>query len=366
MNHLLYTISATLLTGIALISCQPEQADKGNNAQYETLTVTLSNYISESRYPATLRGQQHVSVRPQIAGTLTRICIEEGAYVRAGQCLFVIDQVPYQAALRQAEAQVKSAEAEVATARMHCQSREALHRDSIVSDYDLMSAQNAMASAEATLAMAQAQQVKARQDLSYTEVRSPVNGVTGMIAYRVGDLVSSSSNPLVTVSDDRTIHAYISLSESQMLDLTEQYGSNEALIHSMPEVSLLMSNGKRFGHTGRIDAVSGTIDQATGSVQVRAAFDNPDGLLRNGGSGQLLLPTYYDSAIIIPRTATFEMQDKTFCYRIVDGLTSQTLLQVSISDDGRNCIVHQGLNVGDVIIAKGAGLVKNGTQVSIK
>ena len=351
-------LSAMCLT----YSCQPEQATKGNNGIYPTLTVQLSKYVSESKYPAALRGIQHVTIRPRVPGTIKRICIEEGAHVVAGQCLFIIDPVPYQAALRQAEAQKTSAEAQVATARMHYEARERLHRDSIVSDYDLLAASNELATAEAALAMAKAQLVKAQQDLSYTEVCTPTNGRTGMFTYHVGDVVETNQ-ALLTVSDDRTVHAYFSISERQVLDLTKRFGSLKALLKALPEVGLELSNGQRYDKKGEIDAISGIIDPTIGTVQLRAAFENPDRLLRNGGSAQLLLPISIDSAIVIPRAATFEVQNKVFCYRVIEGKAVQTELETDPSEDGRNYLVMKGLKEGDVIISKGAGLVKNGATV---
>ena len=351
--------------GCLLTACEANSAKRTASNRYEMLTVGLSDYTSENLYPATLRGKQFVSVRPQVSGLLTRICIEEGAKVKSGQLLFVIDQVPYRAALRNAEANVANAEAQVATAKMTLESKTALHGEGIVSDFDLQTAQNALASAQAALAIAEAQQVKARQDLSYTEVRSPVEGVTSMIPYRVGDLLTANaSEPLVTVSDDQTIHAYLSMTERQVLDLTQRYGSTEALLAAMPEVGLRLSNGQRYNQNGKIDAISGTIDPETGAVQLRASFPNPEMLLRNGGSGQIVIPLRFEQAIVIPRAATFEMQDKVFCYRVVEGKTVQTPLQVTSSDEGQQYLVHEGLKVGDVIIAKGAGLVKNGMEVT--
>ena len=125
--------------------------------------------------------------------------------MRKGQLLFVIDQVPYQAALAEATANVKSAEASLATAQLNLKSSKALHEKNVVQDYVLNTAKNELAVAEAALAQAKAKEISARNNLSYTEVKSPVDGVASMIAYRVGALVSSSiSEPLVTLSDDKT------------------------------------------------------------------------------------------------------------------------------------------------------------------
>ena len=207
-----------------LCACGGSQ-QKEADATYKTLTVTQSDQILKSDYTATLRGRQYVEIRPQVSGIITRICINEGDPVHKGQTLFIIDQVPYKAALETAVANVKSAEAKLATAKLTADSKAELYKEQIVSEFDLQTARNEQAAAEAALAQAKAQEVNARNDLSYTEVKSPVNGVASMIPYRVGALVNSSiTEPLVTVSDDSEVYAYFSMTENQILDFVQQIG----------------------------------------------------------------------------------------------------------------------------------------------
>lgn len=354
---------AALLVGLTLCACNSSMTTQETTA-YKTLTVKPEDRTLNSEYTAKLAGQQEVEVRPQVSGLITRICIGEGQKVRRGQVLFIIDQVPYRAALAQAEAGVKSAEAALATARLDMQSKEMLHENKVVSDYDLSTARNALAAAEAALAQAKAQEVNARNNLSYTEVKSPVDGVAGMIAYRVGALVSSSiSEPLVTVSDDSRMYAYFSLSESQVIDLMEQYGSLDEFINRMPEVELRMSNGKTYAEKGRIAAVSGIVTAGTGAVTLRADFPNAKNLLRGGGSGTIILPTTREQSIVIPQGATYELQNKVFVYKVVDGKAQSSPVTVFRLNNGTEYVVESGLQAGDVIIAEGAGLVKEGANV---
>lgn len=354
---------AALFVGLTLCACNSSTTTQETTA-YKTLTVKLENRTLNSEYTAKLAGQQEVEVRPQVSGLITRICIGEGQKVHRGQVLFIIDQVPYRAALTQAEAGVKSAEATLATARLDMQSKEMLYKNKVVSDYDLSTARNALAAAEAALAQAKAQEVNARNNLSYTEVKSPVDGVAGMIAYRVGALVSSSiSEPLVTVSDDSRMYAYFSLSESQVIDLMEQYGSLDEFINRMPEVELRMSNGKIYTEKGRIAAVSGIVTAGTGAVTLRADFPNAKNLLRGGGSGTVILPTTREQCIVIPQGATYELQNKVFVYKVVDGKAQSSPVTVFRLNNGTEYVVESGLQAGDVIIAEGAGLVKEGANV---
>lgn len=332
--------------------------------KYKTLTVSLTDCTLKSDYTATLRGRQYVEIRPQVSGIITDICINEGDEVRKGQTLFIIDQVPYKAALETAVANVKSAEAQLATAALTARSKEELYREEVVSEFDLMTARNAEAEAEAALAQARAQEINARNNLSYTEVKSPVDGVASMIPYRVGALVSSSiAEPLVTVSDDAEVYAYFSMAESQILDLIQLYGSLQEALKQMPEVELTLGNGKPYAHHGRVDAISGTVDESTGAVSLRAVFANPERLLRNGGSGKVVLPTVREACMVIPQTATYELQNRIFTYKVVDGKAHSTAVEVFRLNNGTEYIVESGLEPGDVIVAEGAGLVREGTVI---
>lgn len=240
-----------------LAGCGAKQQDMPGE-KYKTLTMTTTNQTLQSTYPATLRGKQAVEIRPQVSGTITQICINEGDAVRRGQVLFIIDQVPYRAALETALANVKSAEAQLQTAKLTANSKEELYKEKVVSDFDRQTARNQLLEAEAAVAQAKAEETNARNNLSYTEVKSPVDGVASMIPYRVGALVSSSiTEPLVTVSDDQEIYAYFSMAENQMLDLIQQYGSLEEACQKLPQVGLTMSNGKNYPDAGRIDAMDG-------------------------------------------------------------------------------------------------------------
>jgi membrane fusion protein (multidrug efflux system) len=298
---------------------------------------------------------------------ITDILIEEGESVRKGQVLFIIDQTPYKAAYEIAVANVKSAEASLSTAKLIYESNQDLYEQDVVSEFDLMTAQNALIDAEARLALCKAEEVNASNNLSYTEVRSPVNGVASMIPYRVGALVSSSiTQPLVTVSDDSRVYAYFSMAENQMLDMVQQYGSLDNAIRQMPEVELIMSNGQIYEYKGKINAISGTISENTGAVSLRAVFSNRNHLLRNGGSGTIIIPSELKDCIVIPQAATYELQDRIFVYKVVDGKASSTEIRIAPQNNGMEYIVTEGLDVGDIIVAKGAGLLKEGTPIKSK
>ena len=320
-----------LLFAILMVSCKEEKKEAAQKENYyETMSVTRGERTLTTGYSAAISGVQTVEIRPQISGMITEILIEEGESVRKGQVLFVIDQTPYKAAYEIAVANVKSAEAALSTAQLILESNKNLFEQDVVSEFDLMTAQNDLTEAEARLALCKAEEVNASNNLSYTEVRSPVNGVASMIPYRVGALVNSSiSQPLVTVSDDSKVYAYFSMAENQMLNMVQQYGSLSNAIKQMPEVELIMSNGQKYEHTGKINAISGTISETTGAVSLRAVFNNSNHLLRNGGSGTIIIPTTLTNAIIIPQSATYELQDRVFVFKVIDGKASATEIRTT-------------------------------------
>ncbi len=362
------TVLAIILCAVALASCkQPQTQTAQKENYYETMEITLGDRTLTTGYSAAISGVQTVEIRPQVSGMITDILIEEGESVTKGQVLFIIDQTPYKAAYEIAIANVKSAEAALSTAQLILESNKNLYEQDVVSEFDLMTAQNDLTEAEARLALCKAEEVNASNNLSYTEVRSPVNGVASMIPYRVGALVNSSiAQPLVTVSDDSRVYAYFSMAENQMLDMVQQYGSLNNAIRQMPEVELIMSNGEKYEHTGKINAISGTISESTGAVSIRAVFNNRNHLLRNGGSGTIIIPTTLKDAIVIPQSATYELQDRVFVYKIVDGKASSTEIHVAPQNNGVEYIVTDGLELGDIIVAEGAGLIKEGTPIKSK
>lgn len=245
------------------------------------------------------------------------------------------------------------------------ESKEELFKEHVVSDFDLQTARNSLFQAEATLAQAKADEINARNNLSYTEVKSPVDGVSGMLPYRVGALVDASiSTPLTTVSDDEEMYVYFSMTESQILPLIRANKTLEEALKQMPEVELQLSDGLTYNHKGKIDAISGTIDANTGAVSLRATFPNPEHMLRNGGSGTIIFPYVKENALIVPQEATYEIQDKIFVYKVVDGKATSAQVEVFPVNNGKEYIIEKGLKEGDIIIAEGAGLIQEGTVIT--
>ena len=358
--------AAIMASFMAAVSCGQAPTEQGP-AQYGVTTIATTDREIQSNYSATIRGCQDIDIYPQVSGTISELRVTEGQSVSKGQTLFIIDQVPYKAALQTAEANVAAAKASVATAQLTYDSKKELFAKSVVSQYDLSTAENTLLTAKAQLAQAEAQRVNAANNLSYTVVKAPANGMVGTLPYRVGALVSASiPQPLTTVSDNSEMYVYFSMTENQLLNLTRKYGSIANTLKNMPDIQLQLNDGSIYDQTGRIESISGIIDTSTGSVQLRAAFPNKGGLLHSGGAGSIILPVNYTDCIVVPQVATFELQDKVYVYKVVDGKATSSMIDVEKINNGREYIVKSGLVPGDVIVAEGVGLLREGTPIVAK
>jgi membrane fusion protein (multidrug efflux system) len=352
-----------LMGGLVMTGCkQAPQAQMGAN--YSLMSVTTTDAETQSQYAATIQGRQDIDIYPQVAGTITKVCVSEGDVVTKGQSLFIIDQVPYQAALQTAKANLQAAKAALSTAQLTYNSKKELFDKKVVSAFDLQTAENSLLTAKAQVAQMEALELSARNNLSYTVVKSPSNGIVGTIPYRVGALVSASiPQALTTVSDNSEMYVYFSMNENQLLALTRQYGSAAKAIAEMPEVTLQLNDGSEYGLKGKVESISGVLDRQTGAVTLRAVFANPDRLLCSGATGNVIIPGIYKDAIVIPQAATVRLQDKIMVYKVVDGKAVSALITVAPNNDGQTYIVTGGLEAGEEIVAEGAGLVREGTQV---
>ena len=349
---------------MCLASCKQASDASGMKPSYATMKVEATDKELSTSYSATIRGRQDIDIYPQVSGTIEKLCVTEGQKVRRGQLLFIIDQVPYKAALKTAVANVEAARAVLATAELTYNSNKELYAQKVVSEFSLKTAENSYLTAKAQLAQAEAQEISARNNLSYTEVKSPSDGVVGALPYRAGALVSANiPYPLTTVSDNSDMYVYFSMTENQLLALTRQYGDMDEALKNMPEVELILNDNSVYQKKGTIESISGVIDRQTGTVVARVVFPNESRLLHSGASGTVVVPSIYKNCIAIPQTATVRMQDKTIVYKVVDGKAVSTLITVAGINDGREYVVLDGLKAGDEIVSEGAGLVREGTQV---
>ncbi|MBQ9641684.1 MAG: efflux RND transporter periplasmic adaptor subunit [Bacteroidaceae bacterium] len=369
-KYLFFQCVSVALFVATLTGCSSKGGEQQNTAgqqqtAYQFLTVEKGERTLDQAYSATIRGRQDVAIMPQVGGTIKQVCVTEGQQVHAGQTLFIIDQVPFQAALCTAEANVKAAKAQLATAKLNYESNQELFRQQVVSQHTLTTAENAYLTAQAGLAQAQAAETNARNSLSYTYVKAPANGQVGNLPYRTGDLVGPQiPTPLTTVSDNSEMWVYFSMTENQFLGFSREFGSINEAARQMPAVSLQLKDGSTYEAEGRIESVSAVIDRSTGTATCKAVFPNKKGLLHSGLSGTVLIPTTYKDVIIIPQSAAVSQQDKYIVYKVgKDGMAEGVLVKVAPINDGKEFIVTEGLNAGDEILATGAGLVRPGTKL---
>lgn len=356
----LFAFCLTLLS-----SCGKKGFDMGGAPECAVQTLQPATVNLTSSYPATIKGKQDVEIRPQVSGFITKVCVDEGSMVRKGQVLFIIDPTQYEVAARSAKAAVATAEAAVSTQQITVDNKRALNKKNIISDYDLAMAENSLASAKAQLASAKAQLISAEQNLGFTNVKSPSDGIVNDIPYRLGSLVSPSiTTPLTIVSDITEMYVYASLTEKELLELVRKDGSQSAAVETYPEVQLQLSDGSTYDQKGKIETISGVINANTGAVSIRATFPNSNHLLRSGGMGNLIIPYHMENALVVPQKATTEIQDKKFVFlQQPDNTVKMNEITILNIDNGQEYVVTSGLKQGDLIVIENVGTLKDGQTI---
>ena len=312
----IFTAAMTVLS-----SCGGGQSGmKLGDDEFTVVAVQSTASQQSTSYPATIKGVQDIEVRPQVSGFIVKLCVDEGATVKKGQALFQIDPTQYAAAERQAKAAVEMAKSNVNTLSLNEQQKKNLYDKKIISDFEYQSAVDQLLSAKASLAQAEAQLTSARQNLGFCTV---------------------------------------------LLGLTRAGGTLKEQLEKMPAVKLELADGTMYTEEGKIDAVSGVIDQTTGSVSMRAVFPNKQLVLRSGGMANVIFPYTMEDIILIPQSATQEIQDKKFVYVLQsDNTLKHTEIKVSNLSDGKNYIVTSGLKPGDKIVVEGVQTLKDGQTIT--
>lgn len=303
-------------------------------------------------YAASIEGVTNVEIRPQVSGYLEKILVDEGAYVKTGQILFQIESSLYRE-------QYNNALANLTTAKIDLDRKKELVKSNIVSDLQVQQA-------EATYKAAEAQTESAKINLNFCTVKAPVNGYISRIPYRLGSLVApTNAEPLTFLSDIHKVNVYFSLSEGDFIIFQKQYEGNstEEKLKNIPPVSLLIADGQKYELEGKIDAIDGQFSRTTGSITLRAKFDNPKSMLRSGNTGKIVIEQKYNDAVLLPIASTVVMQDKVFVFS-VDNESNAIQIPVQVSGKaGSNYIVSGGLKPGDKYIVTGFERLQSGTPV---
>lgn len=358
---------AGLLTGsLFLGSCEKKQDQ--SEMQMPAFEVKVNQVENKDAdivnvYTASLKGKVNVEIMPKVNGYVEKILVEEGSYVKKGQTILLIDSQPYQIQVNNAQAALKAAESALVNAQLEKDKVQALLENSFVSPMQLQSAQANLDSAQAVVSQAKAALAEANLNLSYCSIKAPVDGFLGLITQRVGNLVSANGQePLTTLSDISEIYAYFSLSESNYFDLVkDSQGSDNVL--NMP-VDLILSNGDKYPLKGKVDVINGEFNAQTNAISVRASFDNPDKLLRNGGTGTIELTSVQKDVTQIPIAATVDLQDKIFAYVLTkDNTAEQRQLKIK-GKDLHTYFIESGVSPGETLIITGVDKLRDQMPVS--
>lgn len=355
---------------MVLFSCKQNKAgsQRGNMAKdYAVLTLAPRSVTVHNDFPATIEGQRVIEIRPMVSGYLEEILVNEGDHIKKGQLLFKINNPQYAEDVITAKARINSAVADVNSARIEIEKIRPLVEKEIVSKYRLQSAELTLQSKEAALEEARAALKNAETNLNYTFIRSPQDGIIGTIPYKNGALVGSN-NPeaLTTLSDISEVFAYFSWNEKQVLDiLFDSTGVTvEEKLKNMPPATLILANSTEYKEKGRVEMASGLISTGTGSATFKAVFKNPSGILRSGSSATVRIPSVKNNSLIVPQSATYELQDKRFIFTVGNDNKVKAVSIISKpSDDGHYFLVSDGLKPGDRVVIDGISSLKDGETI---
>ena len=335
--------------------------------EYPIIVMSTQDANMQSVYPATIRGQEDIEIKPRVDGYIEAIYVDEGSVVRTGQALFKINSPSSEQSLTSARAAVNSEKARVNTAKVDVERFRPLAEKGIVSEVQLQTYENAYQTALAMLEQAEATLKNAQATMDWATVTSPVDGVVGSIPYRKGSLVNSS-NTLTSIANTGNVYAYFSLNERKLMDfLNSVEGVTQSeKIKNMSLVTLVLADGTDYEEKGRIETITGTVDITTGSANLRAEFPNKSGKLRSGTSGKIIIPKTLNDVFIIPQKATLSQQDKILVYKVEGDSVQQQLISVQSMPNGLDYAVTQGLASGDKIVSDGIATLRNGIKIAVR
>lgn len=354
---------------LGLASCgNSNQTNQENPVQeYPVAVLSKQDANMQTVYPATIKGQEDIEIKPRVDGYIEAIYVDEGSVVKTGQVLFKINSPSSEQALTSAKASVNSAKAQVNTAKVNVDRYRPLAEKGIVSEVQLLTYENSYETALATLQQAEATLKNAQATMSWATVTSPVDGVVGSIPFRKGSLVNNS-NTLTTIANTGNVYAYFSLNERKLMDFLDgvEGVTQSDKIKNMPPVTLVLSDGSDYAEKGRIETITGTVDVTTGSANFRAEFPNKLGKLRSGTSGKIIIPKTLENVFVIPQKSTFSQQDKVLVYKVEGDSVKQQIISVQSMPNGQDYAVISGLSNGDKIVSDGVATLREGMKIAVK
>ena len=354
---------ATAVSGLTACNIDmPQQVD----SSFETMTIKKADIELPYKFSARMKGQNDVTVTPQVSGQLMKICVTEGEQVKKGQVLFVIDQRNAQLELEAAQANLEAALAQENSAKLEYESNKNLFDKKIVSSYMLTNSENSYKQAQAAVAQARASVNRAKVNLGFCTITATVSGKIGEIPVRVGDQVSPMTQ-LTMLSGNTTMYAEISITEG-VIESAVKEGMNaadiEKYVAQLPPATFVMKNGTEYPHKGRFTSLTGVVNATTGSLTAKISFPNPEGHLYSGIQGTVVMVYAEKDLIVVPQNAVIRLQDKSQVYKVqADSTATATEVTIEDTGNGKDFIITSGLNVGDKIVTTGANNVTEGQKV---
>ena len=350
---------------VGLTACGLEMP-KETQTSFETMTIQKSDIELPYKFSARMKGQNDVTIMPQVSGQLMKIAVTEGQQVKKGQVLFVIDSRNAQLELEAAQANLQAALAQENSAKLEFESNKNLFDKKIVSSYMLSNSENAFKQAQASVAQAKAAVNRAKVNLGFCTITASVSGVIGEIPVRTGDQVSPMTQ-LTMLSGNTTMDAEISVTEALIESMVQEgvkAADIEKYLANMPPATFVMKNGTEYSHKGRVVSLTGVVNAATGSLTAKVSFPNPDGHLYSGIQGTVVINFAEKDVIVVPQNAVVRLQDKSLVYKVQADSTA-TAIDVTTQDtgNGKDFIITSGLTTGDRIVTTGANNVTEGLRV---
>lgn len=360
-------LTAVFGISVALAGCGKKEEDKKNMVpSLPVMKVGSGTADIASSYSVRLEGRADAEIRPQVDGVLQEILVKEGDLVRKGQPLFRIDDSTYREQYNTAAAASQAADAQASVARVNADKLVPLVENKVVAPVQLTTARAQEQAAKAVAAQASAQARAARINLGYSLVRAPFAGYVGRIPYRQGTLLTrNQTQPLTTLSDVGRMYAVFSISEAEFARFKRIYPGDtiDRKVAAVPPVALTLSDGSAYPEAGKLESLSGGFDRVTGSIGMRASFPNDGGLLRSGNSGTVSLSARFSDIMLVPQTATVDLQDKLFVFLLQPGNRVKKQVVTVSGKSGKDYIVTGGVRPGDTIVAAGIDKLKDGAPI---
>lgn len=326
------------------VGCNSHKEEKHEERTYQVTNPVYKDTSITKEYLAQIHSVRHIELRAMEKGYLQRISVDEGDMVKEGQQMFQIMPNIYQAELQKSKAEAEAASIEYENTKL-------------LADSDVVSP-NELALARANFDKAKAEVALSQTHLNFTKVRAPFSGIMDHLHVREGSMLEEGEL-LTTLSDNSKMWVYFNVQESEYLDYI--MGADR---DKQKEVELLLANNKKFNQPGIVETIEGEFDNETGNIAFRATFPNPDGILRNGETGNILMTIPLDHALLIPQKSTFEILDKKYVF-VIDNENTVRQKEIKVGSEIQHLfVVEKGLDPNDKILLEGIRLVKDGEKIS--